>query len=182
VSESHLFALSAIGRDRPGIVAAVSAALLAHEVNVEDSQMTILRGHFTMVLVVAGSSSLDVAGLRADLEAVREHLQLEALSVSPVEQLDAAPDPVPSLMVTVYGADHPGILHAFSQAVAQRGVDITDLTTRLVGEDEEPIYALMMELALPNGADAAELRAALERLGTEQAVDVSLRDIDTDAL
>jgi len=177
-----LFALSAVGRDRPGIVAAVSAALLAHDVNVQDSQMTILRGHFTMVLVVAAPSSLDVAGLRADLEAVRAHLGLEALSLSAVEQLDGTPDPLPSLMLTVYGADHPGILHAFSQAVAQRGIDITDVSTRLVGEEEAPIYALMMELALPDGADAAELRAALARLGAEQAVDVSVRDIDADAL
>ena len=37
------FALTAVGRDRPGIVAAVSRALLDHSVNIEDSQMTILR-------------------------------------------------------------------------------------------------------------------------------------------
>ena len=47
------FAVSAIGRDRPGIVAAVSKVLLDHEGNIEDSQMTILRGHFTMTLIVS---------------------------------------------------------------------------------------------------------------------------------
>ena len=36
-------ALSAIGRDRPGIVAAATAVLLRHGVNVEDSRMSILR-------------------------------------------------------------------------------------------------------------------------------------------
>jgi glycine cleavage system transcriptional repressor len=182
VSQPLLFALSAVGRDRPGIVAAVSAALLAHDVNVEDSQMTILRGHFTMVLVVAAPPSLDAAGLRADLEAVRAHLRLESLSLSEVEQLDAGTDPVASLMVTVYGADHPGILHAFSQAVAQRGIDITDLTTRLAGEQDEPIYALMMELAPPQALDENELRVALERLGRDEGVDVTVRPIDVDTL
>ena len=41
------YALTAVGRDRPGIVAGITAVLLAHEVNVEDSQMTILREPFT---------------------------------------------------------------------------------------------------------------------------------------
>ena len=53
------FALSAIGRDRPGIVAAVTGVLLGHGANLEDSQMTILRGHFTMTLVVALPNGAD---------------------------------------------------------------------------------------------------------------------------
>ncbi|MFL5868791.1 MAG: ACT domain-containing protein, partial [Thermoleophilaceae bacterium] len=54
----HL-ALTAIGRDRPGIVAALSGVLLEHELNVEDSQATILRGHFSIVLVVAAPEGVD---------------------------------------------------------------------------------------------------------------------------
>ena len=56
----HL-ALSAIGRDRPGIVAAVTRVLLDHGVNVEDSQMTILRGHFTMTLILGVPDEADRA-------------------------------------------------------------------------------------------------------------------------
>ena len=57
-----LFAVSAIGRDRPGIVAAVSRVLLDLEGNVEDSQMSILRGHFAVMLIVALPSGVDGAG------------------------------------------------------------------------------------------------------------------------
>ena len=76
------FALSAIGRDRPGIVAAVTEVLLAHAVNIEDSHATILRGHFTMMLVVAAPDGADVDKLRTDLADVGERLELEALAVS----------------------------------------------------------------------------------------------------
>ena len=62
------FALSAIGRDRPGIVAGVTADLLAHAVNVEDSQMSILRGHFTLVLILGAGEEVDAQALRAQLE------------------------------------------------------------------------------------------------------------------
>ncbi len=57
------FALSAIGRDRPGIVAAVTAVLLEHGVNVEDSQMAILAGHFSMTLVLALPDNADADAL-----------------------------------------------------------------------------------------------------------------------
>ena len=95
------FALSAVGRDRPGIVAAVSEVLLAHSANIEDSQMTILRGHFTMVLVVATPEGGDVGPLRGDLDAVRERLGLEALSLSEIEDLPGSEKPIPSHMVTL---------------------------------------------------------------------------------
>src|SRR2546423_4648007 len=54
-----LLALSAIGRDRPGIVAALTGVLLDHGLNIEDSQATILRGHFSIVLIVATPDELD---------------------------------------------------------------------------------------------------------------------------
>ena len=147
------YALTAVGRDRPGIVAAVSEALLAHSVNIEDSQMTILRGHFTMVLVVAPPEGADLDRLRSDLDAVRERLELEVLGLSPLVEADPAAEPSPTHIVTLYGADHPGIVHAAASALAQRGVDITDLTTKLVEGADPPLYALMMEIAPPGGAD-----------------------------
>src|SRR2546428_8989418 len=97
------YALTAVGRDRPGIVAAVSEALLAHSVNIEDSQMTILRGHFTMMLVVAPPEGADLDRLKGDLEGVRERLGLEALTISPLAELDPATEPQPTHIVTLYG-------------------------------------------------------------------------------
>ena len=178
-------ALSAIGRDRPGIVAAVSRVLLDHAANVEDSQMTILRGHFTMMLVVAAPAGADLAALRADLDRVRDELCLEALLLSELDPLDPAAEPEPTHIVTVYGADHPGIVHAATSALAERGVDITDLSTKLAGEGggdgEPPIYMLAMEIAPPAGVGEEEISAALARVAEEQGVEVSLRPLDAEA-
>jgi len=176
------FALSGVGRDRPGIVASVSAVLLRHGVNVEDSQMTILRGHFTMVLVVSAPDEVDVETLREELADASRELGLEVLALSAVEELDTSGDPLPSHMITVYGADHPGILSAVSAAMAARQVDITDLTTRLIGESQAPVYALMMEVALPDGVEVTEIEGALQAVGREQGVDVSVRALETEAL
>jgi glycine cleavage system transcriptional repressor len=43
------FAVTAIGRDRPAIVAAISEALLELQGNIEDSRMSILRGLESLV-------------------------------------------------------------------------------------------------------------------------------------
>lgn len=44
--------LSVLGEDRVGIVAAISAALAAQGVNIEDIRQTILSGIFSMTMLV----------------------------------------------------------------------------------------------------------------------------------
>jgi glycine cleavage system transcriptional repressor len=171
-------ALSAIGRDRPGIVAATTAALLRHGANVEDSRMSILRGHFTMMLIVSVPDDSDRAALASDLDAVAADLGLEALALSPVEPLaDATVEP--THVVTIYGVDHPGIVHRAAKVLAEHGVNITDLETRLAEEQGEPsLYALLIEVALPSGLDPADLDDALGAAGAQESVEVSFRELD----
>ncbi len=176
------FALTALGQDRPGIVASIAAVLVRHRVNVEDSQMTILRGHFTMMLVLAATRAVDVPALRAELETAGEQLRLEAVALAEITQIEGVSEPVASHIVSVYGADHLGILHAVSAAMAERAIDITDLNTRLAGDPGRPIYALMMEIALPSAVELDELRLALEDVGAAEGVDVSVRALESDAL
>ena len=177
------FALSAMGRDRPGIVAAVTRVLLQHEVNIEDSQMSILRGHFAMTLIVSAPQALDEERLRVGLEQVRRELELEALSLSEVTELDPELEPVPSHVVSVYGVDHPAIVHAVSSELAAHGVTITDLQTRLVQVNEcESIYAMMMEVALPRELGAQRLEDRLREVGAAQQVELSFRELEQDAL
>jgi glycine cleavage system transcriptional repressor len=173
------FALSAVGRDRPGIVAAMSEVLLRHGANIEDSQMSILRGHFAMMLVVAVPEHADAAVLRDELAGAGRGLDLEAVALSALADVDPASEPIPSHVVTVYGVDHPGIVHAVTAALAERDIDITDLTTRIVGEDAEPIYALMMEVAVPAGQD---IEAVLGSVAAEQNVDATVRQLEDEAL
>jgi glycine cleavage system transcriptional repressor len=175
------YAVSVIGRDRPGIVAALSGALLGVEGNIEDSRMAILRGHFAVMLIVAAPDGVDRAQLEARLGPLREELGLEAISVGEIEELAAAA-PGATHVLTVYGADHPGIVHAIATALAQRGGNITDLQTRLMGEADKPLYVMMMELALGEGSDAEELEKALLEVGERAKVDVSLRRLEVEAL
>lgn len=160
-------------------MAAIARVLLELDGNVEDSRMSILRGQFAVMLIVALPEGTDRAKLEQKLSPVREALGLEALTVSPVEKAPAA-GPEPTHVLSVYGADHSGIVHAFSTALADRGISITDLETKLAGENEG-IYVMLMEIAAAD-SDETELRTALEAVAEEAGVDVSLRELDADAL
>jgi glycine cleavage system transcriptional repressor len=172
------FALAAIGRDRPGIVAAVSNVLFEQGCNVEDSSMTLLRGNFAMMLVLAAPEGTTAATLQAALGGACEAM---ALTYAVLDVEDTADVPHPSHVLTVYGADRPGILYRVSEVLASAGVNITDLNSRLIGVDK-PVYALMLELAVPATLTVDELDRRLAEAAADIGVDVTLRVRENDVL
>jgi glycine cleavage system transcriptional repressor len=172
------YAVTAIGRDRPGIVAAISKVLLDVEGNIEDSQMSILRGHFAVMLIVSVPELIEMQVVDRRLQEVRADLSLEAITVNEVSEVEAGGEP--THLLSVYGADHPGIVHVVSAALAERDANITDLQTRLTGGAENPVYVMLMEIAV--GGDPDELRAALEKVAEGASLDITLRELEAEAL
>ena len=198
------FALAAVGGDRPGIVAQIARVLLEHELNIEDSQMAILRGRFCVLLILAGADDVGESALRADLERAGDELSLDALALSalgdaPRGASAAGRAAAGSCIVTVYGADHPGIVHAVAAKLAPADVNITDLQTQLVSSDEAApleraggedlerapggsLYAMIIECDLPVGMDVEALEQLLADVRSEQSVDVAVRELERDVL
>ena len=174
------FSVSAIGRDRPGIVAAIAAGLVGIGANIEDSRMTILGGHFAVMLLVSTPDEYDGAAVEAALADAREVLELEALTVSEVGA-GADARPAADHVITVYGSDHPGIVHAITAELAEAGIGITDLQTRLAGDPTSPLYVMMLEVALGD-ADAADLDERLSRVAEAAVVEVEMRPLEAEAL
>lgn len=170
-------AVSAIGIDRPGIVAAVTKVLFDHGCNLEDATSTILRGHFSMTLIVRTSSTTDREQLQQDLERAGAELEL-LVSARLVDETsgDIAP---PTHMISVYGADRPGIVYRVASALGDLGANVTDLTSRVIGDDDNPVYALMMEVHLPENSDA---ETALAPLRQEPGLEVHISAIEADVL
>jgi glycine cleavage system transcriptional repressor len=175
------FALSAVGADRPGIIAAIAERLVAHGVNVTDSQMGILRDYFAMTLLVQAPAELSEDALRADLDSVARTLELDALMLREVGGEDEAAElDVATHVVSVYGADHPGILASVTGELAGAGVNVCDLRTRLVEDDA--VYVMVVDVAVPPGLEEETLRAALQAVASHEGVDVTLHAADVDVL
>lgn len=167
-------AVTAIGADRPGIIARVTGVLLEHGGNLEDSSMTILGGQFAIMLLVRSDSP--AAALEQALTDATDDL---GLVVSVREVGPGADSPAPTHMVSVYGADRPGIVHGVALALAEHDVNVTDLTTRVL-EGERPVYAMMLEVSLPAGVGEESLGAALR--GRVDEVEVTISPLDDVAL
>jgi glycine cleavage system transcriptional repressor len=174
------YAVAVVGRDRPGIAAAVARALFESDANIEDSRMSILGGHFAMMLVV--SLGGDAETLNERLEAARAEMGLETAMARPIEDAGGEARPAPTHVLTVYGADHPGIVASVCDALAAREVNIDDLATRVVGSEQQPVYTLICELTLPGSLEPAALAADLDGVAVDQGVEVSLRELDQDIL
>ena len=173
----ELVAITAIGRDRSGIVAGVTKALFEEGCNLEDVSSTILGGHFSMMLVVRVPEGVSADDLGPRLVPTAEKLGL-LVSVKPVEDEEREVVP-PTHMVSVYGADRPGIVYRVAELLSRKKANITDLTSRVIGTDEEPVYALMLEVAVPGDVDVAQ---ELDRLRSELGIEISVHPIDADVL
>jgi glycine cleavage system transcriptional repressor len=160
-------AVSAVGLDRPGIIAGVAERLAAHGANITDSRMAILRGHFAMTLIVEGAER---EALAADLQALES---LETFSVTEVAEATAKPRSEATHVVSVHGADHPGIVAAVTSAIAEAGANVCDLQTRLARD----LYVMVIDVAVPPGADLG-----LDAVAREQDVQITVRPVETDVL
>jgi len=160
-------AISAVGLDRPGIIAGVAERLAAHGANITDSRMAILRGHFAMTLIVEGAER---DALTQDLQGVAA---LETFSVTEVAEAAANPRSEPTHVVSVHGADHPGIVAAVTRALADAGANVCDLQTRLAGD----LYVMIMDVAVPPGVELP-----LQDVARDQAVKITVRPVEPDVL
>jgi len=163
----HQIWLTAIGRDRPGIVARIAKVLLDHKLNIEDSQMRILGGRFAMMLLLRGNASEEA--LYKDLLATGRELGLDYIYVHPISEADIQ-TPKPTHLASLYGADRPGQVAAVAERLATLDVNITGLSTRLEGKAS----VQEVELCVPDGVD---IRAELESVAHERDIRLELMEL-----
>jgi len=179
----HWLAVTAVGQDRPGIVARVTEALLTLGCNLGETSMARLRGEFAMILLVRLPASGDVRSAREALMAVSEEMDLtitaRALSE---EEASATSGGGVGYILRVYGADRPGIVHAVTRHLASEGFNITDLETRVIPGEGGPVYVMVLELDAPSEERGEAARAALRDLAAGMRVEMAFDRLDEEAL
>jgi glycine cleavage system transcriptional repressor len=176
------FILSAIGSDRPGLVAELAQLIYDCGANLDDSRMTILGSDFAVILLCSANDQevLDRVAVGAKrLE--RDH----GLTILP-RFLDGEPrPPLPTPGTKLYrveavGEDRAGIVAGICRALADRSVNIAELTTRSrSGPGGAASYELTIVAEVPENLDSRTLREALEAEADRLLIDVALLPVPT---
>ncbi len=171
----QIVVITAVGRDQPGIIAALAKAVFELGGNLDDATMTRLHGAFAAMVAARLPNGKSEDAARAALEPLTREM---GLTVTVQSVPDTHTETPPDTLLTVYGADHPGIVYQVAAALARRGVNITDMDTRLAGTADTPVYVMLLEAVAGDSEIAAEMDALKASLG----VDISVQALDSEAL
>ncbi len=166
--------LTLIGPDRPGIVEEVAQPIAAHGGNWVESRMARLAGQFAGILHVEVPDDRAAALVEA-LQLLEQRGLQVAIETGPRQ---APPGPRRLLSVDLVGIDRPGIVREISHVLAERGVNIDDLTTDRspAAMSGEMLFHSRARVSVPPQVDPAELRARLEKLAADLMVQVSVAE------
>ncbi len=175
-----LVAVSVMGDDRPGIVAGVSKVLYENACNIEALSQTVIMGQFAMIVVVSPLKGSAAAALEKDLQALARKMGLEIH----VRMLDSGgrpgfdPGEAEPFVITVRGADRPGLVSAITAILAEQGINITRLGAEVVPLGPQLEYIQIYEVDIPKQVDFALIQRALRAKGEEIGVTVDMQHRD----
>jgi glycine cleavage system transcriptional repressor len=169
------YVVSVMSRDRVGIVAEVSGAISALQGDIADMRQSVLRGHFTMILLARFPGTVTPADIQGRIAAasacgpVPLHVAvLQADNAPAVEPITPAQD---TYLLTARGPDRIGFVASVSSFCARNGLNILDLSTTVVGND----YVMMLLVDVSHCDDLDALRRRLHEFGNEAGLSAVLQ-------
>ena len=170
--------LSALGPDRPGLVAEVTDYLSQHGGNVEDSRMAVLGAEFGILLLVSGTPE-EIAAIERDLASLREKTGLQVISRPTKAPEDHRRAPTVPCLVTAEALDHEGIVRAVSRALSRVGVNIVSLETTAYEAPVtgSPLFRLEARVDCPTGVTVTKVRKAMDEVAEAENLDIDVRSL-----
>jgi predicted amino acid-binding ACT domain protein len=169
----HAYVLNVMSDDHPGIVAAVTGAVESLGGNIDACSQTVLGGYFTLIMIVSLPEPTEPEAFTERVrwsESLGSEYQVIARPVLPGDGF--SPGEVSDrFVITAFGKDQPGIVRRFSQYLAGRDINITDLYGDRSGEE----FVLIGQLEIPKHWDIRLLQADLEQMGEELGFTVRLQ-------
>jgi glycine cleavage system transcriptional repressor len=122
----NFLVITALGKDKPGLVDKLSMAITDSGCNIEDSRMMVMGGEFAVMLMVAGKWN-ELAKLDESLPLLREKLNL-TITAARTEEQNKSTNLIP-YSVEVIAIDHPGIVYQIASFFSAREINIHELSS-----------------------------------------------------
>ncbi|APR87197.1 Glycine cleavage system transcriptional antiactivator GcvR [Minicystis rosea] len=170
--------LSALGPDRPGLVAEVTEYLTGRGVNVEDSRMAVLGAEFGILVLVSGTPD-QIGAVERETDSLAQKTGLGITlrrTKSPEEHRRAAVIPC---LVTAEALDQEGIVRAVARALHGVGVNIVSLETSAYEAPVtgSPLFRMEARVDVPQTTGIGKLRKAMDEVAASENLDIDVRSL-----
>jgi len=168
--------LTAMGKDRVGIVQDLTEVLTKWECNIEESKMAVLADQFAVILLFAGPQD-NVEKLLAGEESWEKvaDLQVELKRVAAAEGKRGGL----TYLVETVSLDSPGIVHSVTQVLREFKINIEELDTESASAPftGSPMFVMKLRVILPVDVSPAAVREALHRTASDKDLDIKFEPL-----
>ena len=166
--------LTAVGRDRSGVVEEFTKLILHYDGNIEASRMVRLGGDFAMLVFVSAPENRVIELRRAVAEL--HYTKFDVLTRLSEVGIEAEDPHVSRCTITVLGADHMGIINQVAQYLTEQGINLESMHTEVSAAPMSgtPLFTMSAEVVVPPQLAVDDLREAMEFIGDEMGVDTKI--------
>jgi len=167
--------LTIIGPDKRGIVANVTEMMLDYHASIEESRMTRLGGEFAMIMLLSLPMEYK-EHCCTNLEKFKEQGLTVFSRETNLLRLKKFQGYIP-YQISVWGADHVGIVHAVAEYLTDEKIQVEDIETHVTKAplSGTPLFSMDAVIQAPPELTLPELRESLEELGDELGIDISIK-------
>ncbi|MDT8399330.1 MAG: ACT domain-containing protein [Pseudomonadales bacterium] len=167
--------ISVMGRDQPGILAAVSTVIYQRQGNIENLSQTLLQSVFGALLIITVPDTEAPDDLHKALLEACSKLQL-TVHVNPAFPESSAPGAlIQPYIVSVMGPDRQGLVSTISSRLAQHDVNITNMQAVFKGGDKALDNLMIFEVDVPKHTVMQKLREDLKAISDSLSLDISVQ-------
>lgn len=170
---AHLI-LTVIVDDRPGVVEKLADVIAHHRGNWLESQLVHLHGKFSGIVAIAVHQT-DLPALKEALVDLSQQGFAIATQMADIQPREHAVQP---FKLTIVGPDRPGIIREVSGALAERGINLVELSSECSSMpwSGEPMFTARGQAHMPPDVNLSELGDALELIAEELGLDIAFED------
>lgn len=169
--------LTAISKDRAGIVEDIAAIITSHDGNWVKSSMSRLGGEFAGIVQFTTPAETAADKLEQDLKALAKKGITVLLEVDQQSSETTGASEGLTAHIELTGIDHKGIVREITHLLAEKNVTIekfeTDIfTASMAGE---PMFSAKANIRLPADLTIDDLTSATEAIAQDIMVDITLQ-------
>jgi glycine cleavage system transcriptional repressor len=173
---SKQLVISVMSKDRPGIIADITGAILNLGGDLADLNQSVLGGYFTMILIAEFDNTVTAEDVFAGFSHIDSETRIEAnIKEMDVDlEIEKGKLPKETFVVTAQAINRKGLVKVIGDFFYSRNINVLDLiTTR-----EKQSYTMMFQVDLSEIDSMKTLRSEIQELAAKEKLDLVLQHND----